>query len=818
MVKLDERQEQAVEHNESPLLVLAGPGSGKTRVLCHRIATIAGRGTPRNRILALTFTRKAANEMRERLQEMMSPPPKWVKTFHSLCVSMLRTDGDRVGLPHDKWSLSDGSRNKTMVRRAIESLRLNLDEWEPGKLQSNISLRKNRMIDPRDPPPDGEWHSPKEKTRLAIHIRYNKLMKQDDLVDYDDLLLKTVDMMRDPELKSKWSRQWDHVLVDEFQDTNLPQYHIMHALASHHRITTVGDPDQSIYGWRGAEKVNIDRFREDFQPAVVQLNRNYRSAPAIVEGARALMESTASERESGGQITRRNLKATQTGGNKIRVLSHPNDKAEATWIHNLAADAYERGGRNDENRIAVIYRINSLSRPIEERLIRSGLPYTITGGARFYDRKEIQDAMGYLKVIQNPADDESFERILNRPPRGLGTEALKKIRTADISYTRGTYALPLEPEGPIDETVDRDTLMERTRTTIDSRVLMSNQSQNARLLLDVIDQARRKKDAGLPPADVLEYVLDASGYNQHLLDSNKDEDKNRLDNLDQLVATAREYADRTQTVDETKPNMRDFLDEVALMTDRQPDDASKTRIHLMTYHAAKGLEFPTVVLAATEDGITPLKPRDDDHRLSNEQIQEERRLFYVGMTRSETNLYISEAHTRCRFGRTENTVPSRYITDIPAELREHHEIDAKLAIIRRPPTPIEDPPKARPPETPETTPQAGPQEHPDVLSAMYDYGPPPENLQTEEWEDGELLPTNTEAPQKTQPPREPPKPAESVPADRGPKNEPAMLWGADAGDVIRGGAVPATSLRSHTPVRSAGIDKPKKAKQWRPGA
>ena len=687
-MKLDTSQQLAVEHTGGPLLVLAGPGSGKTRVLCHRIAALADRGTPAGRILAVTFTRKAALEMAERLDGMMDHHPQWVMTFHRVCARMLRESGTAIGL-EPNWAIADTTKSRAVTRRAIEDLRLRLEDWSPAEEHGKISLRKNREIDPaadggdeRGPLPEGL------RTSLRIHRRYLRIMADDHLLDFDDLLINTVRLLSRREERERWEARWDHVLVDEFQDTNLPQYRIMKAVTAHREVTAVGDPDQSIYGWRGAERRNLLQFKKDFNPRIIELGLNYRSTPNIVAAARHLLESKSAKAEADHYTGERDLQSTRKRGMPVTVVVHPNDGDEAVWIHNLAIEEINKGGEAAAHRVGVLYRVNSLSRPIEERLIRSSIPYTISGGARFYDRKEIQDALAYLHVINNGEDDISFERILNRPPRGLGKESLKKIRQADINAETRPPLFASEDE--VSDMPTRDTLLERTRLAATNGLLTAKQSERALHLVEVIDSCRRGAATGkLTPEDILEKVLFSSGYIPHLIESKKAEDQDRLDNLDQLIAATREYVRRAAT-DAREPGtengtdgapgggLQGFLDEAALMTEREAVDDSTARIHLMTLHAAKGLEFPIVVIAGVEADLCPLKPRHDEYRMTKEQAHEERRLFYVGMTRAKEELYLSQAVKRTRFGRREDTRESPYIKDLPLTEIEYAEINAEL--------------------------------------------------------------------------------------------------------------------------------------------
>ena len=687
-MNLDRSQQLAVDHARGPLLVLAGPGSGKTRVLCHRIAALADRGTTPGRILAVTFTRKAALEMAERLDGMMDHRPQWVMTFHRLCARMLRESGTAIGL-EPGWSIADTTKSRAVTRRAIEDLRLRLEDWSPAEEHGRISLRKNREIDPADDGGDERGPLPEGlRTSLRIHRRYLRIMADEHLLDFDDLLINTVRLLNLREERERWEARWDHVLVDEFQDTNKPQYRIMKAVTAHREVTAVGDPDQSIYGWRGAERRNLLQFKKHFNPRVIELGLNYRSTPNIVTAARHLLENRSAKAEADDDRAERNLRSTRERGMPVTVVVHPNDGDEAVWIHNLAIEEINKGGEAPAHRVGVLYRVNSLSRPIEERLIRSSIPYTISGGARFYDRKEIQDALAYLHVVNNGDDDISFERILNRPPRGIGKEALKKIRQADIGAESRPPLFASDDE--VSDMPARDTLLERTRLAATTGLLSARQAERALHLIEVIDSCRRGAATGrLTPEDILEKVLFSSGYIPHLVESKKAEDQERLDNLDQLIAATREYGRRAAAerpdssrdkVSDAEPGggLQGFLDEAALMTEREAVDDSTARIHLMTLHAAKGLEFPTVVIAGVEADLCPLKPRHDEYRLTRDQAHEERRLFYVGMTRAKEELYLSQAVRRTRFGRREDTRESPYIKDLPLTEIEYAEITAEL--------------------------------------------------------------------------------------------------------------------------------------------
>ena len=697
---LDDGQRGAVTHGDGPLLILAGPGSGKTRVLCHRTAELIDRGTPPDRVLAVTFTKKAADEMGNRLDEMLGrDAPKSVTTFHSLCARMLKTDGDTIGL-EPGWEIANSDTSRRAVRDAIKDLGLPADEWDPAVEQSRISLRKNCEIDPEEPSTIGtkgrlEDDAAREKDSRRIHIRYDELLEEQNQLDFDDLLTTTVLLLEDSYVRAEWSGRWEHILVDEFQDTNTPQYRIMSHLGEHGQITAVGDPDQSIYGWRGAEWSNLTKFKEDFKPEVIALDMNYRSTPNIVEAARGVMESKSAAREAGGEPTSRALKSANAAepGEKVKLVRHMDERQEADWIHNLGVEAYSRPGTNAANSIAVLYRVNALSRPLEDRLIESGVPYSITAGDRFAGREEVQDAKAYLDLALDSGDDDAFSRIANKPPRGIGPETLKLIATgvpdkpepekpppsgdlfADVSFDRTDSADDTHaPSGG-------PPMIERAEALLESgEGLNSRQRAGIEKLLSTIDSAARQIADGASAKDVVDGLLDDSGYRTALQESEKPEDATRLENLAQVTDMAGE-ADRRhaeiqknpkrakgQTPPQSAPAMLGAS--LSKMENTEPANRKSARVHLMTMHAAKGTEFPTVVIIGAEQGLCPLNPRKDDNRQPTNQRQaEERRVFYVGMTRAREQLFLSKADTRNRFGHSEKTKPTPYAADIPPACR-----------------------------------------------------------------------------------------------------------------------------------------------------
>ena len=703
--RLDDRQQAAVDHRGGPLLILAGPGSGKTAVLCARIDKLIDRGADPERMLAMTFSANARKEMTQRLEPMLEGDMPEVQTFHSLAMKMLRTNPEAANLPDD-WELADRKKSLKFVKQAVESLHLDPGKWSPVDEAKKIGVRKNLEQDPKNPtagggrPPD--W---KERKSLQIHNRYNDLLEEAGMLDFDDMLLKAVGMMEDPEQRELWAGRWDHILIDECQDTNIPQFKMLHALGEGHReITAVGDPDQTIYEFRGAVQENINRFRNDFQADVIELQKNYRSTETIVKACRQIMEEGAAA-ETKGRIAGRGLEsAAGTAGEPVKHVKHENEAGEAAWIQNMAADAQNEYAETAERKeVAILYRTNAQSRAVEENLKRSGIVYTVSGGTPFYDRKEIKDAAAFLEVIEDPSNDAALERIINRPPRGLGDEAQKAIARADLAPPGGRGAgAPAAGDmfsddfidGMQQERDDRPCLYDRMRTACgeapgSEATLKPQQADGAKRLIKAVEDARDAAEGGAGPAEVLRKVLIETGYVSYLHASSKREDADRLENLHQLVESALEYEDGDpgefqdigdggEPVEPETP-LRGFLEKMHRMAEHEPELEKAAVVHLKTLHAAKGQEFHTVIIAGAEEGLSPLQARDDDHRPGAQQLQEERRLFYVGASRAEENLYVSTCAERSRFGEVQRCTPSRYVNDISKDLKR--EIDMPLQPI-----------------------------------------------------------------------------------------------------------------------------------------
>ena len=778
---LNKAQQTAVDYDDDkPSLILAGPGSGKTRVLCKRMEKLIDRGAEPDRVLAITFMAGAAEEMRERLGDSLDHPPENVMTFHALARKMLKERGRQIGL-QDGWEIADAGKAAGYVEKATKNLGLNTEAFEPSETAKLISWRKNHEIDPAgQTDKNGRQIGTTERISRDIEIEYRKLMEEDQMLDFDDLLEKTVELLEDPAERAYQSGRWEHVLVDEWQDTNLPQYKIMKGIAEHGRVTAVGDPDQGMYAWRGAERANIERFKEDFKPEVINLNLNYRSTPNIVKASRAVIESD----HAGGRdeiVDKRELESIlpdSEEGDKIGIVIHPTDKSESAWIHNMAVKTYEKPGTNRENQLGVLYRINALSRPIEEKLIQSEIPYTISGGNRFYEREEVLDAVAYLKLTEDPSDDESFYRVVDKPARGLGPKALEKIEEigADDAPAMDEDSAALFGGGAVsDDKPMWEKLQEAVRTP---GLLDKNQQAGAEKLLatikagrDIIDSSDREDPTVVP--NVLKEVM--RDYKSKLARRGRNEDENKLENIYQLETAATEYGRQKDGREHARGSVDGFIQRADKLAAGGPEgDDTKIRVHLKTFHSAKGLEFSTVIMAGTEAGLCPLKPRKADARNLDDRLMEECRAFYVGMTRAEDRLLLSRAGVRMRGGNPQKTVESPYIAEIPRECRKTYRIaETKIKPPKEPIVLKEDPEVER-----EETPRDAPKTE--------ERGGPPREMTAEELFGGTAPPEAGARKVRERPPPPPPPPEpvwEYAPPDPN-ASDAEQLFSMDGGDGV----------------------------------
>ena len=630
---LNPEQRQAVLHREGPLLILAGAGSGKTRVIAHRAACLIGDGHAEpHQLLAVTFTNKAAEEMRERIERLLgaAQPRLWLSTFHAFCARLLRREAPLAGLSRD-FVIYDAADQLAVVRRAMQELRIDERMTPPRAVRARISHAKNRMLDADQLLEAGSGFRDEQLARAFE--RYDRLLAAANALDFDDLLLKAVALFDASETaRERYVEQFRYLMVDEYQDTNRPQYRLLQQLASHRNLCVVGDPDQSIYKWRGADVRNILDFEQDFPEAtVVRLERNYRSTQVILDAASGLIRRNSERRD-------KRLWTERAAGDPIVCHRARDELEEADFVIARLRRALAGGAGS----AAVLYRTNAQSRAIEDALTRAGLAYRVVGGVRFYERKEVKDALAYLKLLLEPADDVSLRRIINVPPRGIGRKVMEALE--DPAAT-----------GP------RLSLWERLVRAVDEQTV----PPRAVAALERFRALRTAlaATAGAEPASVtLERTLDQTGYVRALRDAATEESEGRLANLMELVAAARDYELRAP-----EASLAGFVDQVSLRSEADEEEgAADAAVWLMTLHAAKGLEFPLVVLTGMEEGLFPHARSADDAG----ELEEERRLCYVGITRAQSQLVLTSAARRRTFGEYRDTDPSRFLREIPAELLE----------------------------------------------------------------------------------------------------------------------------------------------------
>jgi len=649
---LNAQQREAVVAVDGPVLVLAGAGSGKTRVITHRIAhLVLDRGVASGQVLAVTFTNKAAGEMKARAAALVSGPPlrAWVCTFHSFCVRLLRREATAAGLD-PAFLIYDEDDQVAAIREAMRALDLSEKLHPPRRMLARISARKNSGRSERDDDGYGA-----DLTR-AVMERYHEVLRAAGAVDFDDLLLRAGELLAANDgVRAAWRGRFSYVLVDEYQDTNRPQYELVrHLVGPDGNLTVVGDEDQSIYSWRGADIQNILDFERDFPGArVFRLEENYRSSQRILDAAGALVARNV--RRKG-----KTLRAVKGAGDPVRLHEALDEYQEASWVTERIAALRARG------RAAVLFRMNAQSRLFEEGLLRLRLPYLVVGGVGFYERREVKDVLAYLRLVHNPRDAVAFRRVVNVPPRGMGAKALEEIDHAAAAFSQSPW--------------------EAAQRLVDEAALPSRVLTPLRQFLEVIETLRA--DAAAPAAGpglraLMERILALSGYGAALAREDTQESQDRLENLAELLSAAADYESR-----EEAPSLAGFLDRAALLseTDRLRDDVP---VLLMTLHAAKGLEFESVFVVGLEEGLLP-----HSRSLSDEAaLEEERRLCYVGMTRAKERLHLSWARSRQVFGQRRTTEPSRFLDEIPEEALERS--GGHLRLPARPrgtlPSPTESP-------------------------------------------------------------------------------------------------------------------------------
>jgi DNA helicase II / ATP-dependent DNA helicase PcrA len=637
---LNPQQRVAVLHDSGPLLIVAGAGSGKTRVLTHRIAwLIAERDVSPGQVLAITFTNKAAGEMKERVATLVGPRAKtmWVSTFHSACVRIVRAEGKRLGFS-SSFSIYDADDSRRLMTIVCRDLDLDPKRFAPRSVAAQVSNLKNELIDYETAKSQATSYI--EKTIAEAYALYQDRLRRANALDFDDLIMTTVTLLQlFPDVAEHYRRRFRHVLVDEYQDTNHAQYVLVKELVGsgegRAELCVVGDADQSIYAFRGATIRNILQFEADYPDAtVVLLEQNYRSTQTILSAANAVIAKNPDRKP-------KRLWSDAGAGEQIAGYVADNEHDEAAWVAGeIDRLADEHGVRACD--VAIFYRTNAQSRVFEDVFIRVGMPYKVVGGVRFYERREVRDALAYLRVLVNPTDTVSLRRIVNVPKRGIGDRA----------------------EACLDAYAERErtTFWEALRHCEDVPGLATRSLNAVQEFVTLVEELMAVAVADPSPADVLEAVLDKTRYVAELQASGDPQDEGRVENLEELVSVAREF-------EEARPDgtLGDFLEQVALVADADevPDgDEGGGVVTLMTLHTAKGLEFPVVFLTGVEDGVFPHMRTLGDPK----ELEEERRLAYVGITRAEQRLYLSRALVRSAWGSPSYNPASRFLEDIPADL------------------------------------------------------------------------------------------------------------------------------------------------------
>jgi DNA helicase II / ATP-dependent DNA helicase PcrA len=633
LASLNPVQSEAVQHTEGPVLIFAGAGSGKTRVLTHRVAyLIAEKRVPPWAILAVTFTNKAAQEMRERIMRLVGEGGRsiWIGTFHATCARILRESGDRIGLDRNFVVYDDGDQI-ALVRESLQELQIDDKRFAPRAVLSQISRAKEKLQDPE------EYRSRHLEFYEALCGRvyelYQEKLARNNALDFDDLLVTTVRLLSDrQDVLGRYQERFRYILVDEYQDVNYAQYLLMNYLAQKSRnICVVGDDDQSIYGWRGAEVELMLRFERDYPEArVIKLEQNYRSSRNILDAAHGVVSNNQ------GRMDKR-LWTDRDAGRPVYVHEAGNEQEEALFIVQTVRDDV-RNGRRSYKDFAVLYRTNAQSRALEEVFINFSTPYKIVGGVRFYERKEVKDVLAYLRVVENPLDSVSLKRVVNVPARGIGAGTLKILDDQAHAHGRALWDV-------VQDAHRLDALGARARIAVGAF---------ARLI-----QGLRERREGATVTSLVQAVLAETGYLEELESDRASASQTRAENVRELLSVTTDFDSTAED-----RSLSAFLEQVSLVSDLDDVDTGTEAVTLMTLHSAKGLEFPVVFVAGLEDGIFPhMRSMESDR-----ELQEERRLCYVGMTRAQEELYLTHAYRRTLYGATDNLAPSRFLREIPAHV------------------------------------------------------------------------------------------------------------------------------------------------------
>ena len=629
---LNREQRLAAETLEGPLLVLAGAGSGKTRALTYRVANLISRGVPPWAIMAITFTNKAAAEMRERIEKLAgeSAADVWVSTFHAGCVKILRRDIEKLGYTRS-FTIYDDDDQISALKEILKKMNIDEKFLPPREIKSKISDAKNKLLNPQ------EWFSQSDRDYRCqmvydVYNAYEEKLKSSNALDFDDLIVKTLELFANhPPVLEAYQRKFRYIHVDEYQDTNYAQYMLVRLLAQESRnLCVVGDDDQSIYGWRGADIRNILDFEKDFPDAkVIKLEQNYRSSSNILDAANQVIAFNENRKDKA-------LWTEQGPGETIKLYRAQDEREEAAWVCEQIRSLQSQG--EDASRFAVLYRTNAQSRVVEEAFVRTGVKYRIYGGLRFYDRKEVKDILAYLRVMINPADDISVRRIINVPKRAIGDTTVNEL---------ARYAA--EQEMPLlTACMDiPDTLNSRAKKSVEkfSELMMS--------LTMMMDSMKL--------TELVQYVIDITGLERQYAVEDSDEARSRVENIREFVGAVQEFEEKAD-----EPTLMDYLENVALVSDLDAMTEDGGAVTMMTLHSAKGLEFPNVFMVGMEENLFPsMRSRDDQARM-----EEERRLCYVGITRARERLYLSHASRRMLYNQMQFNERSRFIEDIPARVLE----------------------------------------------------------------------------------------------------------------------------------------------------
>lgn len=642
LANMNTRQKEAVMHTEGPLLLMAGAGSGKTRVLTHRIAyLIEEKNVNPWNILAITFTNKAAREMKERVNQLLGSGGEdvWVSTFHSMCVRILRRDVDQIGYSRN-FTIIDTSEQNTLMKRVLKELNIDPKKYDPRSILGAISNAKNELLTPADY--ENQQGSLFEQIVGRCYALYQKELRNNQCMDFDDLIMNTIRLFKENEDALQfYQRKFHYIHVDEYQDTNHAQYTLVNLLADRFKnLCVVGDADQSIYGWRGANMQNILDFEKDYpDAAVILLEQNYRSTQTILNAANQVIKNNRNRPD-------KNLWTENRAGEKITYYRGDSERDEARFIVSEMQKQIADKGRKFGD-FAVLYRTNAQSRVIEEMLLKANVPYTMVGGRKFYDRKEIRDILAYLSAIANPSDSLSLERIINVPKRGIGATSVEKLREFASLHEWSLLEAAMN--------VDLANISGKAGKELGSFGMMMDQFAQMIPYLSVTELTKE--------------ILDKTGYKQDLINQNNLESQSRLENLEEFLTVTQEFDKRFEAqneddADAPEEKLTVFLNDLALLSDVDSYEEESSQVTLMTLHAAKGLEFPVVFLIGLEENIFPLSRA----LMEESELEEERRLAYVGITRAEEELFLTNAFSRTLYGRTQYNRPSRFVEEIEQDL------------------------------------------------------------------------------------------------------------------------------------------------------